>query len=139
MFENLTHFPKIVHSAQWGNLGGHIDIVTSFNQLQAFMGLYPLLFGCVTIQTQVMSSVRHFALCLNDLNTAIEVSTPIQVYVQIDLLNSKQCMLQNCTILFMYIYTEQGYSLEFKSGSMQLAQNSVARCQPVTIGHLEMK
>ena len=31
--ENLKQFPKMVHSAQWGNLGGHIDIVTSFNQL----------------------------------------------------------------------------------------------------------
>ena len=47
MFENLTQFPKMVHSAQWGTLGDHIDIVTSFNQLQAFMGLYPSLFGIV--------------------------------------------------------------------------------------------
>ena len=49
MFENLTQFPKMVHSAQWGTLGDHIDIVTSFNQLQAFIGLYPLLFGIVSL------------------------------------------------------------------------------------------
>ena len=42
-----------------GEFGGHIDIVTSFNQLYAFMGLYPMLFGIVWLSCAIYRAKKQ--------------------------------------------------------------------------------